>query len=122
MSTRALRTYILSLAWLCLGPWPPGWNQLGLDLISLTWGLRSYTDQGPAFAAEGFGEFHHVSDADTRKMRRGYFAATSFTDAQMGKVLDSLAAAGEPTASNTVTLLWSDHVRIPRPRLLPRGS
>ena len=89
-------------------------------MCSLTWGLRSYTDQGAAFAAEGLGEFHHVTDADMRKMRRGYFAATSFTDAQMGKVLDSLAAAGEPTASNTVTLLWSDHVR-PETPLPPRG-
>eukprot|EP01045_Picozoa_sp_COSAG04_P028423 COSAG04_NODE_4405_length_2116_cov_287.982152_3_plen_97_part_00 len=61
-----------------------------------------------------------MTDTDMRKMRRGYFAATSFTDAQMGKVLDSLAAAGEPTASNTVTLLWSDHVRPQAPPAAPR--
>ena len=39
-------------------------------MCSLTWGLRSYTDQGPAFAAEGFGEFHHVTDADMRNSER----------------------------------------------------
>jgi arylsulfatase A-like enzyme len=43
-------------------------------------------------------------------MRRGYFAATTFTDTQLGRVIDALAATGAATASRTMTCLWSDHV------------
>ena len=71
--------------------------------------MRSYNDQGAAFTAAGFTEDKPTTDDDMRHIRRGYFAATSFTDAQMGKVLGALDAAGPSVADNTVTLLWSDH-------------
>lgn len=64
-----------------------------------TWGeLRQYKDmpeKGP------------VSEKDARHLIHGYYAATSYMDAQLGKVLDALDAAG--LAENTIIVLWGDH-------------
>jgi arylsulfatase A-like enzyme len=38
---------------------------------------------------------------------RAYLASVSFVDAQVGRVLDALAASGQE--KNTVVVLWSDH-------------
>lgn len=40
-------------------------------------------------------------------MRRGYFAAVSFIDAQIGRVFDALEQYG--FKDNTIVLLWGDH-------------
>jgi iduronate 2-sulfatase len=48
-----------------------------------------------------------VSDAYARKLRHAYYAAISYTDAQVGKVLDELKAQG--LAENTIIVVWSDH-------------
>ncbi len=47
------------------------------------------------------------SEAETLALRHGYFAATSFVDAQVGKVLDELDRLG--LRENTIVVLWSDH-------------
>jgi iduronate 2-sulfatase len=60
--------------------------------------LRGYTDQpdvGP-WTSEQIGT-----------LRRGYYAATSFADAQIGRVLDALERTG--LAKNTVVIVWGDH-------------
>lgn len=60
--------------------------------------LRGYTDvpeSGPP------------SEEKVRELIHGYYAATSFTDAQIGKVLDELERLG--LAENTIVVLWSDH-------------
>src|SRR4029450_2418230 len=49
----------------------------------------------------------HTGDAYRRKLRRAYFASISYTDAQIGKVLDALDALG--LANNTIVVLWGDH-------------
>ena len=63
------------------------------------WGeLRNYRDvpkQGP------------VSDELARSLIHGYYAATSYTDAQLGRVLEELDRLD--LASNTVVMLWGDH-------------
>ncbi|MEM1294334.1 MAG: sulfatase [Verrucomicrobiota bacterium] len=41
------------------------------------------------------------------RMRHGYYAATSYLDANIGKVLQALKAGG--LADNTIILFWSDH-------------
>jgi iduronate 2-sulfatase len=45
--------------------------------------------------------------AQIARLRRGYYAATSFADAQFGRVLEALKRAG--LEHNTVIVLWSDH-------------
>ena len=42
-----------------------------------------------------------------RNLVRSYLACTSFVDAQVGRILDALEAAG--LADNTVIVLWGDH-------------
>lgn len=48
-----------------------------------------------------------VSDAYARKLRHAYYAAVSYSDAQVGKVLDELKRLG--LDKNTIVVLWSDH-------------
>lgn len=48
-----------------------------------------------------------VSDAYARKLRHAYFACISYTDAQVGKLLDELDKLG--LSKNTVVVLWGDH-------------
>ncbi len=44
---------------------------------------------------------------ETLKLRRGYYAAISYLDAQIGKVLDALEREG--LAERTIVVFWSDH-------------
>ena len=60
--------------------------------------LRAYTDIPP----QGI-----LSEDKARELIRGYHAATSYTDAQLGKVLDALEKLG--LAKNTIIVLWGDH-------------
>lgn len=48
-----------------------------------------------------------VDKATARTLRHGYYAATSYMDAQVGVVLDALEKEG--LAENTVIVLWGDH-------------
>ncbi len=70
----------------------------------------------PEFAPQAGGELRQYSDmpltgpideANTRHLIHGYFAATSYMDAQLGRVLDALEATG--LAQNTIVVLWGDH-------------
>jgi iduronate 2-sulfatase len=64
-----------------------------------TWGeLRNYSDipqRGP------------LSDEQTRELIHGYYAALSYTDAQIGRVIAALDETG--LAKNTIVVLWGDH-------------
>ncbi|MCX8035813.1 MAG: sulfatase [Candidatus Sumerlaeia bacterium] len=68
-------------------------------LAMTSWGeLRAYygiPNQGP------------LSPEQERSMLHGYYAATSYTDAQVGRVLDELEKLG--LADNTIIVLWGDH-------------
>jgi iduronate 2-sulfatase len=60
--------------------------------------LRGYSDiseSGPLTAEK------------IQELRHGYYAATSFADAQVGKVLNELARLG--LDRTTIVVLWSDH-------------
>jgi iduronate 2-sulfatase len=48
-----------------------------------------------------------VSDNYARKLKHAYFAAVSYTDALIGKVLSELKQLG--LEKNTIIILWSDH-------------
>lgn len=60
--------------------------------------LRGYTDQP---------ETGPWTPEQIETLRRGYYAATSFADAQIGRVLDALERTG--LAKNTIVVVWGDH-------------
>jgi iduronate 2-sulfatase len=75
------------------------WNKCGE--------FKSYHDVTADVKAESFNRVTPFSDETTRRQRRAYFAAASFADAQIGKVLRALEDTG--FASRTVIGLWGDH-------------
>jgi len=48
-----------------------------------------------------------IPDDLARQLKHGYYAAISYTDAQIGKVLDELDRLG--LRRNTIVILWGDH-------------
>ncbi|MCK5277395.1 MAG: sulfatase-like hydrolase/transferase, partial [Cyclobacteriaceae bacterium] len=48
-----------------------------------------------------------VSDEMAKTLIRGYYACVSYTDAQIGKLLDALDELG--LRENTIVILWGDH-------------
>lgn len=70
----------------------------------------------PEFAGHTNGELHAypgvpaenpIPEDFAKTLRHGYYACVSFTDAQIGRLLDALDAAG--VAENTIIVLWGDH-------------
>ncbi len=69
------------------------------EFAPTTWGeMRNYSD---------IPEVGPLDDAKTRLLIHGYHAATSYMDAQLGRVLDALDEAG--LTQDTIILLWGDH-------------
>src|SRR4051812_30093047 len=73
-------------------------------------------DGAPPFARTTWGELRNyasmpqtgpVPDEDARKLIHGYHAAVSFSDAQIGRVLEALDKSA--LATNTIIVLWGDH-------------
>lgn len=73
-------------------------------------------DNAPNQAIHSFGELraYHgvpsrgpVSDAMAHRLIHGYYACVSFTDAQVGKLLDALNRL--KIAEKTIVILWGDH-------------
>lgn len=60
--------------------------------------LRGYADQPKSGS---------WTQQQIETLRRGYYAAISFADAQIGRVLDTLDRTG--LAKNTVVVVWGDH-------------
>ena len=72
--------------------------------------------EAPKFAMTSWGElrkYHDIpargplSDAQARTMIHGYYAAISYVDAQVGRLLDELERLG--LAENTIIVFWGDH-------------
>ena len=73
------------------------------DFAMHSWGeLKSYSDIKPNILPSGI-----LNDTKQRELIHGYMAAVSYTDAQIGKVLDELEKQG--VADNTIIVLWGDH-------------
>ena len=76
-----------------------------------------FVPQGaPEEAIHNFGELRNyaavpktgpVSDEMARTLIRGYYACVSYTDAQIGRLLDVLDETG--LSENTIVVLWGDH-------------
>jgi arylsulfatase A-like enzyme len=77
-------------------PYPPK----GAPDYALTSGgeLRSY---------HGIPTTGPISEEQARQLKHGYYAAISYMDAQVGRVLDELERLG--LADNTIVILWGDH-------------
>jgi len=79
--------------------------------------FRAVPEGAPAYAASTMGEILQYQklpvdklpfpDDFARHLIHGYYAATSYTDAQIGKVLAALDELG--LAKNTYVVLWGDH-------------
>jgi arylsulfatase A-like enzyme len=48
-----------------------------------------------------------INDDLARELKHGYYAAVSYTDAQIGKVINQLDKLG--LSKNTIIILWGDH-------------
>ena len=66
--------------------------------------LRSYSNIPPRGKK---GEFTALPDELAKQLRHGYYAAVSYTDANLGLLLDALDREG--LADNTAIVLWGDH-------------
>ncbi len=77
---------------------------------------RTPPEGAPAYAPTSWGELRQykdmpdagpVDDETARTLIHAYHAATSYMDAQLGKVLAALQESG--LANNTIIVLWGDH-------------
>lgn len=73
-------------------------------------------ENAPDAAIHNFGELRNyygvpkkgpVSDEMAKTLIRGYYACVSYTDAQIGKLLNTLDELG--LRENTIVILWGDH-------------
>jgi uncharacterized sulfatase len=74
--------------------------------ISLPTGSPEATPLGPAHASTWASRFD-ISPEDRREAIRAYYAAISFIDAQVGRMLSALEAKG--LSGNTIIIFTSDH-------------
>lgn len=65
------------------------------------------TSFGEMRVYEGIPKTGDLSDATARELKHGYFAAVSFIDACLGKLLDELDRSG--LSENTIVVIWGDH-------------
>ena len=91
------------------------WDLYPADQVELPDNMFFPHDLSKAFSY-GWGELRHyrsvprrgpVSDEMAHNLIRGYCACVSFTDAQIGRLLDGLKRLG--LADNTIVVLWGDH-------------
>lgn len=70
----------------------------------------------PPYALADSGELHsyqevpagqHLPDDYARQLKHGYYAAVSYMDAQVGRVMEALDQLG--LRENTIIVLWGDH-------------
>lgn len=91
------------------------WDLYDPEKIKLPVFMRK-PDYAPDEAMHNFGELRGyysippegpVPDSTAFKLIHGYYACVSYTDAQIGKVLDALEELR--LAKNTIVILWGDH-------------
>ncbi|MCW1887661.1 sulfatase [Luteolibacter flavescens] len=78
--------------------------------------VRTQPEGAPPYAGKRGGEISNfkpvkpngeVNDQVARKLIHGYYAATSYMDAQLGRVIDELDRLD--LTKSTIVVLWSDH-------------
>ena len=78
---------------------PAGLNPRSIHASSEMFNSYSHLEKGGAGV--------RIDDDHARTLRHAYLAATSYVDAQVGKVLDELDRLG--LADRTIVVLWGDH-------------
>ncbi len=78
---------------------------VGVSASSLHESTEMFGNYGHPVPEGGAGK--RIDDEYARTLRHAYFAATSYVDAQVGKVLDELHRLG--LADNTIVVVWGDH-------------
>ncbi|QDU57333.1 sulfatase [Aeoliella mucimassa] len=77
---------------------------------------RTAPEGAPSYAPTTWGELRNygnipktgpLSDELQLELIHGYYAAVSYTDAEVGRLMDVLAETGQ--AANTIVVLWGDH-------------
>ena len=74
---------------------PGGAPEIALHNSDVLRGYQDIPDEG------------RLSEEKIRELLHGYYAATSYIDAQIGKIIDELERLG--LRENTIIVLWSDH-------------
>lgn len=69
--------------------------------------LRSYTDIPPLASFSDQTRNIGLPEYKQKELIHGYYAAVSYIDAQIGKLIDHLEALG--LAENTIVIIWGDH-------------
>ncbi|MCD6338395.1 MAG: sulfatase [Verrucomicrobia bacterium] len=64
-------------------------------------------DKNELWKYSGVPDVSHLPDDYARLLKHGYYAAVSYMDAQLGRVVDELNRLG--LADNTIIVLWGDH-------------
>ena len=91
------------------------WDLYDPDTIPLP-AIDRLPDAAPVFAGHTNGELHKYVDVPkgnpipsdyAKRLRHGYYACVSYTDAQIGRLLDALDREG--LADSTIVVLWGDH-------------
>ncbi|NQU53989.1 MAG: sulfatase [Bacteroidetes bacterium] len=91
------------------------WDMYDFDEIELPENMQK-PEKAPEVCMHNFGELRNYTDVPDkgpmeedfmRKLIHGYYACVSYTDAQIGKVLNELEKQG--LAENTIVILWGDH-------------
>lgn len=67
----------------------------------------AFADKNELWKYDGVPDVSHLPDDYARRLKHGYYAAVSYMDAQVGRVLDALDASGQ--RDNTIIVLWGDH-------------
>ena len=69
--------------------------------------FQTYPDNAAAAKLSGYSETKPLNQSWTKWSRKAYFAAASYTDALVGRVIAELDGLG--LANDTVIALWGDH-------------
>lgn len=78
-----------------------------LEKVQLPKGPDGDRDDVPAAALSVTPPHYGLSEKQCREFLRSYYAATSFMDAQVGRLLEALDRLG--LRENTIVVLWGDH-------------
>lgn len=68
------------------------------------WEVMYYCDIPPFFS---YVDSKHLDEDTQRRLIHGYYASVSYTDANIGKLLDALEVNG--LKDNTIVVMWGDH-------------